>query len=40
MKMAMNVTVDGKPEKMNMEGAGKWRGSDCGTIKPVAPSKK
>lgn len=40
MKMAMNATVNGKPEKMNMEGAGKWLGSDCGTIKPIAPPKK
>jgi hypothetical protein len=40
MKMAMNATVNGKPEKMNMEGAGKWLGSDCGKVTPVAPPKK
>lgn len=40
MKMAVSSTVNGKPEKMNMEGAGKWLGSDCGKIKPAAPPKK
>jgi hypothetical protein len=40
MKMVMSTTVDGKPEKVNMDGAGKWLGSDCGTIKPLQPSKK
>ena len=41
MKMVMNTQVQGKPEKMNMEGGGKWLGPDCGNIKPVAaPAKK
>lgn len=40
MKMAVSTKVDGKPEKMNMSGSGKWLGADCGNIKPpVAPKK-
>lgn len=35
MKMAVNTTVQGRPEKVNMEGSGRWLGSDCGDIKPV-----
>jgi uncharacterized protein DUF3617 len=37
MKMVMNTQAQGRPEKMNMEGGGKWLGSDCGSIKPIAP---
>jgi len=37
MKMVMTSQSRGKPEKMNMEGGGKWLGSDCGNIKPTAP---
>jgi uncharacterized protein DUF3617 len=40
MKMAMSTVVDGRPEKMNMEGSGKWLGSDCGSVKPIIPPKK
>lgn len=40
MKMAVTTTVQGKPQKMNMEGSGKWLGADCGNVKPVAPPKK
>lgn len=39
MKMVMSSMVDGKPEKMTMEGSGKWLGSDCGSIKPIMPPK-
>ena len=39
-KMSMNSTVQGKPEKMNMESAGKWLGADCGSVKPPAMPKK
>ena len=35
-KMAISTQVDGKPEKVNMEGLGKWLGADCGNIKPLA----
>jgi hypothetical protein len=39
-KMAMTTTVKGKPEKMDMQGSGKWLGADCGNIKPVGIPKK
>jgi hypothetical protein len=41
MKMAMTTTVKGQPEKMDMQGSGKWLGADCGNIKPLgqAPGK-
>jgi hypothetical protein len=39
MKMVMSTRVDGKPETMNMEGSGKWLGSDCGNIRPIMPPK-
>jgi len=40
MKMAVSTMVQGKPQKMNMEGSGKWLGADCGNVKPNAPPKK
>ena len=36
MKMAISTQVQGKPEKVNMEGAGKWLGAECGSVKPLA----
>ncbi len=40
MKMLVNTSVQGKPEKINMDGAGKWLGADCGTVKPLTLPKK
>lgn len=40
MKMAVSTNVQGRPEKMNMDGSGKWLGADCGNIKPILPPKK
>jgi hypothetical protein len=40
MKMAISTTVQGKAEKVNMDGGGKWLGADCGSIKPMVPPKK
>lgn len=42
MKMAMNTQVQGRPEKTQMDGGGKWLGGDCGNVKPmvVPPAKK
>ena len=40
MKMAVSTTMEGKPEKMNMDSSGKWLGDDCGSVRPVAPPKK
>jgi hypothetical protein len=39
MKMAVNTTVQGKPETMNMDATGKWLGADCGDVKPRAMPK-
>jgi hypothetical protein len=39
MKMVMSTKVDGRPEKMTMDGSGKWLGSDCGSVKPILPPK-
>ena len=38
-KMTVTSTEQGKPQTTTMEGAGKWLGADCGTIKPLAPPK-
>jgi hypothetical protein len=41
-KMNVSTQVDGKPEKVSMEGSGKWLAADCGNIKPLgqmAPKK-
>lgn len=40
-KTVATATVDGRPQKMTMEGSGKWLGADCGALKPVgvAPRK-
>ncbi|NPC58409.1 DUF3617 domain-containing protein [Caenimonas soli] len=37
MKMVVTSKSHGKPEKMNMEGGGKWLGADCGNVKPIVP---
>jgi TolA-binding protein len=41
MKMTVNTSVQGRPEKMTMDGSGKWLGADCGSVKPfpLAPKK-
>ena len=40
MKMATTTTLRGNPEKMEMQTAGRWLGTDCGTVKPFVPPKK
>lgn len=35
MKMVTTTTVKGKPEKMTLDGAGKWLSADCGAVKPM-----
>ena len=42
MKMVVNTQVQGKPERINMDGSAKWMGADCGTVKPLPmpPAKK
>lgn len=39
-KMTVTSMAQGKPEKMTIEGAGKWLGADCGAVKPMEPPKK
>jgi hypothetical protein len=39
-KMSITSTVKGKPEKMDIQGEGKWLGKDCGNIKPLAAPQK
>jgi hypothetical protein len=34
MKMVVNTTMQGKPEKMNMDASAHWLAADCGDIKP------
>jgi hypothetical protein len=35
MKMVVNTTLQGRPEKMNMDGTGRWLAASCGDIKPI-----
>lgn len=39
MKMTTTTTVKGKEETMDMQAQGKWLGSDCGSVKPLAAPK-
>lgn len=39
MKVTSTTTVQGKPESMEMQGSGKWLGSDCGNVKPIPNPK-
>ena len=34
-RTTVTTTTDGKPEKMTVEGTGKWLGADCGNVKPI-----
>jgi hypothetical protein len=40
MKVVVNAQVQGKPEKMTMDGSGKWLAADCGNVKPIVPARK
>ena len=40
MKMTINSSATGKPERMDMEGAGKWLSASCGDVKPLTLPKK
>lgn len=39
MAMKTVATIKGKEETMDMQANGKWLGSDCGTVKPLAAPK-
>src|SRR5437868_4756288 len=40
MKMLVNTTVQGKPERVNMEGSGRWLAADCGDVRPIGANQK
>ncbi len=40
MKTTATTVVNGKPEKMTMEGSGRWLAADCGSVKPPVVPKK
>lgn len=40
MNMTMNTMAEGKPQRANMDGAGKWLSADCGALKPRVMPKK
>jgi hypothetical protein len=39
-KVRMTHTMGGKPETTTIEGSGRWLGADCGSVRPMAPTKK
>ncbi len=39
MKMTSATTINGKPEKMEMQTSGRWQSGDCGTVKPFPMPK-
>lgn len=40
IKMTISSAIKGKGEKMDMEQSGKWLGTDCGSVQPIATPKK
>lgn len=40
MKMTLNTTAQGKPEKMTMDASAKFLSTECGNIKPLASPQK
>ncbi|MBL8329469.1 MAG: DUF3617 domain-containing protein [Rubrivivax sp.] len=34
-RSVVNTTVQGRPERVNMDISGQWLGADCGTLKPA-----
>ena len=40
VKMSINTMSNGKSEKMDIDGSGKWLATDCGTVKPIVIPKK
>lgn len=40
MKTTATSSIEGRVEKMSVEGTGKWVGADCGALKPIGPGKK
>lgn len=40
IKMTISSAIKGKGEKTDMEQSGKWLGTDCGSVQPIATPKK
>lgn len=40
MKVVVTSQSQAKPQKMTMEGSGKWLAPDCGNVKPIVPPAK
>lgn len=40
MKMISTTTVHGSPELMEIQSSGRWLGTDCGNVRPIALPKK
>jgi hypothetical protein len=38
--MTNTTTIQGRPEKMDMQNNARWLGSNCGSVKPLAMPKK
>jgi hypothetical protein len=38
-RTTVNTSERGKPEKTTIDATGKWLGADCGSVKPVTPSR-
>jgi len=39
-RMTVRTTAGGKTDTMTMESSGKWLGTDCGAVKPIAAAKQ
>ena len=39
LKMSINTMAKGKSEKTEIDGAGKWLATDCGSVKPIVIPK-
>ena len=39
-KMTTTTTIQGRPEKMDMQNNARWLSADCGSVKPFAMPKK
>ena len=40
MKTTATSNIDGRVEKMSVEGTGRWLGADCGNLRPPADGRK
>ncbi len=40
MKMTMDTTASGKPERVTMDNTGKWLSAECGNVRPLGQMGK